>query len=268
MLLLSFGYGYVARRLAAAGDVPCIGTTRDGREGTLAYTHGEVTPPLQSALARASHILISTPPHDGEASLIEAIAPKASQCRWLGYLSTTGVYGDRDGGVVDERTPPMPNDAKAAARFEAERAWQQLGAHIFRLAGIYGPGRSAFDTIHEGRAQVITKPGQLFNRIHVDDIVQALQASMNAPTPGEIFNLADDAPAAQADAMRYAFTLLGRPAPRAIPYERATLSPAAQRFWASSRRVDASKIKKYHGISWLYPTYRHGLAAILQESRP
>lgn len=267
MVLLCFGYGYTAQRLGAqamAHGIAVHGTTRDGRDGTLAY-HTEITPTLRLAIKQASHILVSIPPHAGEAALAAAVAAEATQCRWLGYLSTTGVYGDRQGRTVTEQSTPMPMDGQSEARLRAEQLWQGQGAQVFRLSGIYGPGRSVFEAIAEGRGQRIAKPGHRFNRIHVDDIVRALWASMHAPTPGSIFNLADDMPAAQADVMAYACRLLQLPVPEAVPFARAVLSPQAARFWAASRQVDASKIKKYHGLEWKYPSYREGLAAILQD---
>lgn len=268
MVLLCFGYGYTAQRLGArlaARGIRVCGTTRDGRHGTLAYD-GSISPALRSAMHQATHILISIPPHAQEDSLAHAIAQEATHCRWLGYLSTTGVYGDRQGRTVTERSALAPMDAQAQARVQAEQLWLARGAQVLRLSGIYGPGRSVFDSIAQGRAQRIVKAGHRFNRIHVDDIVQALWASMQAPTPAAIFNLADDAPAAQAEVMEYAHQLLRLPVPKTVPIEMASLSPQAARFWAASRHVDASKIKKYHGISWKYPSYREGLAAILQES--
>lgn len=270
MLLLCFGYGYTAQRLgamAAARGMPVLGTTRDGRDGTLAYDTGELSPAMIAALKQASHILISIPPHGGESQLTNAVWREAKQCRWIGYLSTTGVYGDREGRTVTEQSKLSPTDSQAEARVQSERLWRRSGAQIFRLSGIYGPGRSVFDAIREGRGQRISKPGHLFNRIHVEDIARAVWASMMAPTPGAVYNLADDAPAAQADVMAYAHQLLRLPVPEAVPIARAELRPQALRFWAASRQVDASKIKRYHGLKWKYPTYREGLAAILQESR-
>jgi nucleoside-diphosphate-sugar epimerase len=166
---------------------------------------------------------------------------------------------------VTEQSIVHPMDAQAKARVQSERQWRRAGAQIFRLAGIYGPGRSVLDAITQGRGQRIHKPGHVFNRIHVEDIARALWTSMAAPTPQAIYNLADDAPAAQSDVMAYAYQLLGLPAPKPVPFEKAQLSPQALRFWAASRQVDASKIKRCHGLTWKYPTYREGLAAILQE---
>ena len=268
MLLLCLGYGYTARHLAglvAGHGMPTLGTSRDGREGTLLYAGGEPDETLRAALAKATHILISAPPHAGEAALAAAIAAHAPHARWIAYLSTTGVYGDQGGKTVDENTPVHPMDAQSQARVQSEELWRGCGAQVFRLAGIYGAGRSVFNAIAEGRGQVIVKRGHRFNRIHVADIARALWASMQVPTPGATYNLADDAPAAQADVMGYAYGLLGIAAPEAVAVADAQLSPMAQRFWAASRQVSASKIKRYHGLNWKYPTYREGLAAILQE---
>lgn len=270
MLLLCFGYGYTARQLAAkasAQGFTVLGTTRTGQGGTLTYDGGEISPALLTAIRQCNYILSSIPPHAGESELVHTIAREARQCRWIGYLSTTGVYGDRDGRTVTEQSSVAPPDAKAEARVQAEGIWRRHGAQVFRLAGIYGAGRSVFDAIAQGRGQRIHKPGHVFNRIHVEDIARALWASMHAPTLGSIYNLADDAPAAQADVMEYAHRLLRLEVPKAVPIAEAVLSPQARRFWAASRQVDASKIKRYHGLNWKYPSYREGLAAILQESK-
>jgi nucleoside-diphosphate-sugar epimerase len=268
MLLLCFGYGYVAKHMAVwaqARGWQLATTTRSGKGSTHAYADGEISPELRDALRQATHILISAPPHEGEANLLQAVADDARNCRWIGYLSSTGVYGDRAGGLVTELSAPMPINPLAEGRLQSEHLWRGLQAHSFRLAGIYGPGRSPFDAIREGRDQLVHKPGHVFNRIHVEDIVRALAASIQAPTPGEIFNLADDCPAAQETVMAYAYHLLGETPPKPIDFEQAIFSPTLRSFYEASRRVDASKIKRYHGINWKYPSYREGLAAILQE---
>lgn len=266
MVLLCFGYGYVAQALAARVGGMVLGTTRDGRGGRLRYHNGLFDPPLREALARATHILISTPPHENEARLAEAIARHAPHRRWLGYLSTTGVYGDHQGRVVHEASPLLGQAPQHRARCASEALWQPLGAHLFRLSGIYGPGRSALDAVRAGTARRIHKPGHRFCRIHVADIAHALAASMQAPMAGEIFNLADDLPAPQADTVAYASALLGVNPPPLVAYAEANLSPAMQGFYAASRQVSAEKIKRCYGLSWCYPTYREGLAAILQET--
>lgn len=269
MVLLLFGYGYVAghlARLAAARGATCLATTRDGRAGSFSYADGRLDPALAAWLPRATHILISTPPHAGEAELASQIAARAVRCRWLGYLSSTGVYGDHHGGWVSETTPPAPMDTQAEVRLYAERLWRQRlpQMHCFRLAGIYGPGRSAFDRLRAGTAQCIDLPGHIGNRIHVADIARALWASMGAPTSGACYNLADDMPCPPADVVRYAAALLGVAPPPSMPPGHAHLSAGAARFYRASRQVSAAKFKRAYGISWQYPTYRHGLGAILQ----
>jgi nucleoside-diphosphate-sugar epimerase len=184
---------------------------------------------------------------------------------WVGYLSTTGVYGDRAGGWVDEDSELRPVNARSRWRVEAERAWAESGlpVEIFRLAGIYGPGRSAFDRLREGRAQRIVKEGQLFSRIHVDDIAAALAASIATPRPGAVWNLADDEPAPPEDVIEHAARLLGLPVPPAIPFETAELTPMARSFYAESKRVSNRRLRETLGVALAHPTYREGLAAIL-----
>jgi nucleoside-diphosphate-sugar epimerase len=184
---------------------------------------------------------------------------------WIGYLSTTGVYGDRAGGWVDETAELRPVNARSRWRVEAEAAWAASGlpVEIFRLAGIYGPGRSAFDRLREGRAQRIVKQGQIFSRIHVDDIAAALAASIAAPRPAVVWNLADDEPAPPEDVIAYAAELLGLPVPPAIPFEEAELSPMARSFYAESKRVSNRRLRETLGVALAHPTYREGLRAIL-----
>lgn len=265
MVLLCFGYGYVAQRLARHVPYPLIGTSRSGQGGTYRYADGVMDDALAALLPSATHILISTPPHAQEAELMHRIRREAKRCRWLGYLSSTAVYGDANGNWVTETTQANPHDARGQARLASEQVWAEARAHIFRLAGIYGPGRSAFDAIREGRAQRIDKPGHVFSRVHVDDIARALVCSMRSPTPGAIYNLADALPAPYAEVIAYASGLLGFTPPPLLAFETVTLSPMQQHFYAASRRVSAVKIKQYHGFKFLYPTYRDGLAAILQE---
>jgi nucleoside-diphosphate-sugar epimerase len=228
MVLLCFGYGYVAQRLAQRVTGTVFGTTRDGRFGSLAYEDGLFNPPMRDALALATHILISTPPHSGEERLVRAIAAFAPRCRWVGYLSTTGVYGDHQGRVVSETTPIHPPDARTRARAHSETMWRDIGAQVFRLSGIYGPGRSPLDAVRQGTAQRVHKPGHRFSRLHVEDIARALQASMRSPMPGALFNLADDLPAPQSDTVAYACQLLGITPPPLVPFAQATLPHHAQ----------------------------------------
>lgn len=266
MRLLCFGYGYVAQALA--GIVPpdwvVTGTTREGRTGPR-YANGTMDAAAHAALSEATHVLISTPPHPGEEELVRQVALHAPHLTWLGYLSTTGVYGDHQGDWVNENTAPSPTEPRSIARLAVEQLWGKAEAHRFRLAGIYGPGRSAFDAVREGRAQRIDKPGHVFSRIHVADIAQALLASMRAPTPGEIYNLADDLPVPQHAVVEEACRLLGVEPPPMVYFEAARLSPMAQSFYTANRRVSSCKIKQKHKLTWKFPTYREGLAAILQE---
>ncbi|MFZ5711110.1 MAG: SDR family oxidoreductase, partial [Pseudomonadota bacterium] len=224
-------------------------------------------------LARATHVLSSVPPGPGGDPVLsraaEALAEAAPRLRWVGYLSTTGVYGDHRGGWVDESTPPVPATERGRARVAAEAEWQALAArsglplHIFRLAGIYGPGRGPFEKIRDGTARRIVKPGQVFSRIHVDDIAQVLAASMERPDPGAVYNLCDDDPAPPGDVLAEAARLLGLPPPPEVPYETAEMTPMARSFYAESKRVRNDRIKRELGIRLLHPTYREGLAAIL-----
>ena len=199
------------------------------------------------------------------------IAKVASNLDWMGYLSTTGVYGDHKGGWVDEKTPLAPSTKRGKLRVEAEAAWQHLAAetglplHIFRLAGIYGPGRGPFTKVRNGTARRIIKEGQVFSRIHVDDIAQVLEASIQQPRPGAIYNLCDDDPAPPQDVIGYAAELLGLPVPEAVDFETADMSPMARSFYAESKQVRNDRIKADLGVKLLYPDYKSGLKALLAE---
>ena len=277
--LISFGHGYVAQALGQAllaDGWQVFGTTRDAaRADALAKTG--VTPLLWSdagairaALGQASHLLASAAPGPlGEPVLADfgpAISRAARQLHWAGYLSTTGVYGDHQGGWVDETTALAPSTARGKARVAAEAEWQaikDLPLHIFRLAGIYGPGRGPFAKLRAGTAQRIVKPGQVFSRIHRDDIVQVLRASMAHPNPGRIYNLCDDDPAPPQDVIGHAAQLLGLPMPPEIAFDQADLGPMARSFYAESKRVCNARIKQELGVALAYPTYKQGLAALL-----
>jgi nucleoside-diphosphate-sugar epimerase len=192
---------------------------------------------------------------------------------WVGYLSTTGVYGDRAGGWVDESGELRPTGDRGRRRVAAETAWLDLWrrrgvpVHVFRLAGIYGPRRSAFDSLRQARAQRIDKPGQVFSRIHVDDIAAVLSVSMAKPNPGAIYNVCDDDPAAPAEVIAYAAGLLGIELPPLVPFAQAELSDMAQSFYADNKRVRNDRIKRELGVELAYPDYRQGLAAILKRER-
>ncbi len=232
-------------------------------------------------LPQATHLLASAPPgRDGDPVLARyrgAIAA-AGRPRWIGYFSTTGIYGDRGGGWVDEATPPSPASDRAHRRILAETAWQAVAEaasggviDLMRIAGIYGPGRSAFDGLRAGEARRILAPGHCFGRIHRDDIAGATWAAMQNPPPGtRVLNLADDLPEESAVVTAHAASLLGLPVPEGVPLEQAwpQMSAMARSFWSDNRKVAAWRTQQALGYRWRYPTYREGLAAILAaESR-
>ena len=285
MKLLIFGYGYSARYLVtelAAAPGTVRSTTRSTDKAAQAAAEGlvpRIFPGTDMAddIAWASHILITAGPEDGQDPVLphvrDAITAHAKRLDWVGYLSTTGVYGDHGGGWVDEATPLTPTTERGRARVAAETAWMDLfhqhglPLHIFRLAGIYGPGRGPFEKVRDGTARRIIKPGQVFSRIHVEDIAQVLIASMHRPSPGAIYNLCDDDPAPPQDVIAHAATLLGLPLPPEMPFDQAKLSPMAASFYAESKRVDNRRIKADLGVRLRYPDYRAGLAALLAQER-
>ena len=272
MKLLCFGFGYTARALVSrlGDDWEVVGTSRDGSSGCLRFDHDHPLP--ADAFRRVSHALVSIPPAAGGDPLLEAHAERIAavkELEWLGYLSTTGVYGTRDGGWVEETSVLRPTGPRGTARAAAEAAWlrlwrdQGVPVHIFRLAGIYGRGRSAFDALRAGAARRIDAGSQVFSRIHVDDIAAVLVASMNKPRPGAIYNVCDDEPAAQEAVIAHAARLLGLEPPPLVPLAEAALSPMARSFYADNKRVSNALIKRELGVALLYPSYREGLAAIL-----
>ena len=267
--LLVFGLGYSAQAIAAAlpDDWQVIGTSRDG-------SHGVQWPgtDMRPLLDQASHLLISIAPDAAGdpvlAALGEEIAARRDRFDWVGYLSTVGVYGDHNGGWVDEETPLTPSTKRGEQRVAAEAAWQAMGLplHIFRLAGIYGPGRGPFAKVRKGTARRIIKENQVFSRIHVEDIAQVVLASMMAPNPGRIYNVCDDLPAPPEDVIGYAAELSGLPVPKAEPFEMAEMSPMARSFYAESKRVRNDRIKDELGVSLRFPDYKTGLKALLDIS--
>lgn len=272
--LLSIGHGYVASALAEhlrPEGWRIIGTTRNAERAAAIRSAGDdalLWPggDLGAAFAQASHVLISVPPDDDGCPVRRALPPGIN-LEWVGYLSTTGVYGDAGGAWIDEDTPVNPDSKRGVARAQAEADWLKtnLPMHVFRLTGIYGPGRSAFDRVRAPNARRIIKSGQVFCRIHVDDIVTALAASMQRPMSGAIWNMADELPAPPQDVMTEAAHLLGIAPPPEVPFELADMSPMARSFYSASKRVDGSRIRADLGITLRHPDYRAGLRAILDD---
>ena len=281
--LLSIGHGYtgaaVARRLKPQGW-RVLGTSRSpDRRHVIAESGVEALPwPLPepaATLRAATHLLSSVSPEAGTdpvlATLGPAFASAGRTLRWIGYLSTTGVYGDHQGGWVDEDTQPRPGNDRTRARLAAEARWLALGraydvpVHIFRLGGIYGPGRNPFERLRAGAQRTVVKPGQVFGRIHVDDIALVIEASINQPDPGRIYNVVDDEPAPPQDVQAHAASLLGLPPPPVVDYaeEEPRMTPMAREFYSESRRVRNRRIHEELGVQLLYPTYREGLKAVL-----
>jgi nucleoside-diphosphate-sugar epimerase len=284
--LFCFGLGFsaltLARRLKAEGW-RVAGTTRSlekaaalKKEGIEGFLFGRGQPLDESVLAGTTHLLVSIAPDDlGDPVLGSHAAGIAAltDLQWIGYLSTTGVYGDWQGAEVDETSELRGAKGRNISRIQAEAAWLDLQAdkdlpvHVFRLAGIYGPGRSALDQVRAGRARRIDKPGHLFSRIHVEDIASALEASIARPDPGRIYNVCDDEPAAAAEVTAYACRLLGVEPPPLIPLEEAEMSPMARSFWEDNRLVSNRRLHRELGVELAYPNYRAGLAAILAAER-
>ena len=283
--LLSFGHGYSAQalsRLLLPMGWNITGTTRSDEKASQLRDEGvtAVVWPgndISQALSQATHVLVSAGPSEHGDPVLNAlrdqIAAKAKDLKWVGYLSTTGVYGDHQGGWVDETTPLTPSTRRGRFRQQAEQDWQDLAQefglplHIFRLAGIYGPGRGPFSKVRNGTARRIIKANQVFSRIHVEDIAQVLAASIAQPNPGAIYNLCDDDPAPPQDVIAYAAELLNLPVPPAVAFEDADMTPMARSFYAESKRVRNDRIKTELGISLLYPTYRDGLQALLESEK-
>jgi nucleoside-diphosphate-sugar epimerase len=270
--LFIFGLGYtggtIARRLRAQGW-SVGGTIRDARtienfrrDGIEAVDFADAA----AAFRGASHVLSTaqTGPSGDPVLAAYRDAIEALKPIWIGYLSTTGIYGDAGGGWVDEETPPRPAQERTRRRVEAELAWRALdpAAHVFRLAGIYGPGRSQLDDLRDGSAKRYDKPGQVFSRIHVEDIATVVAASMTRPDPGRIYNVCDDEPASPIDLIAYAATLIGVAPPPILPFDQVKLTPMAASFYAENRRVRNERIKKELGVRLAYPTYREGLSAL------
>ncbi len=289
--LFCFGLGYtagfLARALAAEGW-RIAGTSRDpascARLGAAGFDMQLFAPgrPLaapRATLRGATHLLISVPPGaagDPVLAVHGADIAALTQLKWVGYLSTTGVYGDRGGAWVDESSALTPSGERGRRRVAAEAQWLDLHrshglpVHVFRLAGIYGPGRSALETVREGRPRRIDKPGQVFSRIHVADIVATLRASMAQPDPGAAYNVCDDDPAPPEAVIAYACALLGVAPPPLVPFDAAELTPMARSFYDDNKRVSNRRLKEELGVRLRYPSYKDGLKALLDPaaSRP
>ncbi len=282
--LFCFGLGYTGERLAAAlvAEGWSVGGTCRSAEACAALAEKNIDAhvfdrdhPLAdapAALAGATHILNSVPPDDAGDAVLDCHADSIAHgegVEWIGYLSTTGVYGNHHGRWVDEETPVRPSGERGARRAAAEELWfnfwwgHGIPVHAFRLAGIYGPGRSALDTVRAGRARRIHKPGHVFSRIHVDDIVATLRASMARPNGGAAYNLCDDKPAPPAEVIEFACGLLGVEPPPLTDYDEAGLSPMARSFYDDNKRVRNDRIKEELGVTLAYPDYETGLRALL-----
>ena len=281
--LLVFGCGYSARRfvdlhgaefdaidVTARSEETVAALTADGLKAHL-YDGSRASATLASAVKAATHVLVSIPTDAGGDPTLRGASDAcaaAENLAWIGYLSTIGVYADAGGGWVAETTPPRAENDRARRRIEAEQAGLAFGrargaaVQIFRLAGIYGPGRSAVDNLLAGSARRLVKPGQVFNRIHVDDIAAAVAAGVRRPHVGPVINVTDDEPAPPQDVIAYAAGLLGIETPPDIPFETADISPMARSFYASNKRVANRVLRERLGVALAFPTYREGLAAL------
>jgi len=270
--LFAFGFGYVATELARllkSDGVSAAGTVRSAASAEPLRAQGwDVTlwPGAEPSPQDGAAWLISVPPDEAGCPVFRAFEERSESAGWIGYLSTTGVYGDLGGGWAFEETPLNPQSREAVNRARAEEQWLSLGANIFRLPGIYGPGRSQLDRVREPDARRIVKPGQVFSRAHVADIASALQLAMLKNSPEHIFNICDDEPAPADEVLAYAAQLLNIEPPSAVAFEDANLSPAAQRFYAECKRVSNAKAKAALGWRPRFPSYREGLRACLQAA--
>ena len=283
LLILGLGYsaGFVAREALARGW-EVTGTVRSAeraaessREGvhTLVFGGFAVSKPLERMVPEADAVLVSVPPDEGRDPVLQAMSgllAQAPQLNWIGYLSTIGVYGDHGGAWVDETTEPAPQDDRSRTRLQVEQDWLAFGertgkpTQIFRLGGIYGPGRSPLAKLQAGRAKRLVKPGQVFNRIHVADIAGVVMASLASPRAGAIYNVVDDLPAPPQDVVTYAAELLGIAPPPETAFDPAAMTSMAASFYAENRRVSNALVKRELDYGFRYPTYREGLAALAE----
>lgn len=277
--MLFLGFGLSAKTLAShldRSDWRITGTSRSEAGAASIRAQGfdgVVFDHLRGIPANVTHVVSSVPPDAAGDPVLqrfgEDLRTKASQLKWVAYLSTTGVYGDHAGAWTAETTPLTPNTERGERRLQAEQAWlrlhrdHRLPLHIFRLAGIYGPGRNQLLSVRDGTAKRVIKPGQVFSRIHAEDIAGILLASMAKPNPGSAYNVADDEPCPPQDVVEYAARLLGKPVPPDVPFEAAQLSPMARSFYADSKRVSNAKVKDELGYRFRFANFRDGLAALL-----
>lgn len=276
---LGFSAGYFAGQRVVRKD-RVSGTVRSREKAealsaaginTHVFGPGHRDSTIDADLAAADALLISVPPGADGDPVLAAYAPQiavAPNLRWIGYLSTIGVYGDHQGAWVDEQTPAMPTNARSIERAQVERAWLAFGAantkpvQIFRLAGIYGPGQSQLVQLARGTAKRIIKPGQVFNRIHVEDIARTLDASLEHPRPGAIYNVTDNEPAPSQDVVAFAANLCGVVPPPEISIDDANLTAMGRSFYDESKRVRNNLLRDELGVTLAYPTYREGLKAL------
>jgi len=276
--LLSIGHGFTAREFGTHVQNQgwqVIGTTRSNAKAQRLRDLG-VEPivwpggNLNDAIHQATHILVSAAPDENGDAFLNAYRDQvlsATHLKWIGYLSTTGVYGDHQGAWVDEDTPVVPTTKRGHHRAFAEQQWlaTDLPIHVFRLAGIYGTGRGPFEKLRNGTARLVKKKGQVFGRIHVEDITQCLFASAMSPNAGRIYNLSDDEPAAPEDILTYAATLLNMPAPPEVDFDTAEMSPMARSFYSECKRVRNDRLKDELGITLKYPGYKDALDAMFRD---
>lgn len=283
MTFFIFGIGYSAGFIAQrqiAGGAKVTGTVRSRDNAPALWQQGLTArifdgttndPEITSDLASAAALLVSIPPNEsGDPVLAQFgdVLARAKHLRWIGYLSTVGVYGDHAGAWVDEQTPVNPANQRSRQRVEAEQAWLAFGAasnipvHIFRLAGIYGPGRNQLVQLAEGKARCVIKPDQVFNRIHVTDIARTVEASLERPRHGAIYNVADNEPAPPQDVVAYAAQLCGVDPPPAVAYQDAEFTPMARSFYLENKRVRNELLRSELNVTLEYPTYREGLTAL------
>ena len=283
--MFCFGLGYSARRLGrkllrkgwrvsgtSRSQIGCDRLVTEGFDAVL-FDGTEPVADFRELAKDATHFLLSIPPgEDGDPILKhhgEDFVEISASIKWAGYLSTVGVYGDREGGWVNEESELRPSTQRGRRRVDAETAWSEihtsagLPLHIFRLAGIYGPGSNQMVSLKNGKSRRVIKPGQVFSRIHVDDIANILEASIQKPNPGQAYNVCDNEAAPPQDVVAFAAELLNIPAPPEVPFEEAQMSPMGRSFYAESKRVDNQRIKQELGVELIYPTYREGLTALI-----